>query len=136
MLAASTVPAVRVVATAFALDSFVVSMSSWPIAKTALRIAPDELLVLHAAPADVVVAHDEHAIVESEHGCSLIALSWSEFDRHVRPLVEWAVPTDRPALAQGMVAFIPAKLWLTNDGVRIVVATPFADTLLERMAQL
>lgn len=135
MLAANTLPAVRVVATPFALDSFVVSMSSWPIAKTALRIAPDELLVLHVAPTDVVVPHDEHAIVESEHGCSLIALSWAEFERHVRPLIEWEVPTMRPVLAQGLVAFIPTKLWLTADGVRIIVATPFADTLLERMAQ-
>jgi hypothetical protein len=136
VLASSPLSAVRVVATPFALDSFVVSMSSWPIAKTVLRIAPDELLVLHVATSDVSIPHDEHAIVEAEHGCSLIALSWTEFERHVRPLAEWAVPTDRPVLAQGMVAFIPAKLWLTNDGVRIVVATPFVDTLLERMLAL
>ncbi len=133
MLAASTVPAVRVVAHPDALDSFISSMKAWPITKTALRLAPDEALVLHVDTTDVSIPDDPHAIVEPEHGCSLIALSWPEFERHVRPLVEWAIPPDRPVLAQGMVAFIPAKLWMTTGGVRIVVATPFADTLLERM---
>jgi hypothetical protein len=136
VLASSPLSAVRVVATPFAVDSFVESMRSWPIAKTALRLAPDEIMVLHVAPADVLIAHDEHAIVEAEHGYDLIALSWPEFERHVRPLIEWAVPNDRPVLAQGMIAFIPSKLWITNDGVRILVATPFVDTLLERMASL
>lgn len=136
MLAASTLPAVRIVARPDALDSFVDSMKAWPIAKVAMRIAPDEALVLHVDTTDVSLPDDPHAIVESEHGCSLMALSWPEFERHVRPLVEWAVPTERPVLAQGMVAFIPAKLWLTTDGVRIVVATAFVDTLLERMRSL
>jgi hypothetical protein len=136
MLAANALHAVRVIALPSAVDSFVASMRAWPIAKVALRVAPDELMVLHVDATDVSIPDDPHAIVEAEHGYSLIALSWTEFERHVRPLIEWAIPTERPALAQGMVAFIPAKLWLTADGARIVVATPFADTLLERMLTL
>lgn len=136
MLVASTVPAVRLVARVGAVDSFMVRAQAWPIAKVVLRIAPDEALVLHVTPSDVVLPDDPHAIVEAEHGFSMIAVSWAEFDRHVRPLIEWEVPTARPTLAQGLVAFIPAKLWLGDDGVRILVATPFSQTLVERMQAL
>ena len=129
MLAASTVPLVRIVATPASLDAFAPSLK-----RVALRTAPDELMVLHASVDDVVFAGDEHAMVEADFGFSLISVSRSEFEQSVRPLIEWLIPTDGfPCLAQGLVGFVPAKLWFTHDGVRVIVATCFADTLLERM---
>lgn len=129
MLAASTVPTVRIVATPFALDSYVS-----PPHKVALRVAPDELMILHAGVDDVGLVGDEHAIVEADHGFSLVAVSWPEFEKSIRPLIEWRIPHDGfPCLAQGLVGFVPAKLWFTVDGVRVIVATSFVGTLLERM---
>lgn len=129
MLAANTVPTVRIVATPAALDSFVT-----PLHKVALRIAPDELMILHAAVGDVSLVGDEHAIIEADHGFSLVAVSWPEFEQFIRPLIEWRIPeSEFPCLSQGLVGFVPAKLWFTTDGVRVIVATSFVDTLLERM---
>ena len=129
MLVASTVPAVRIVALPAALDAF-----SAPPHKLMIRVAPDEIMLLHTALAEVVFAGDEHAILEAEFGFSVIGLSWAEFEQSVRPLIEWRVPSAGfPCLAQGLVGFVPAKLWFTADGVRIIVATSFAETLLERM---
>lgn len=129
MLAASPLRAVRIVASPGALDGFV-----GPAHRVVLRVATDEVMVLHTTVNEVVLNGDEHAIIEAEHGFSLIALSRAEFDQSVRPLIEWrVVDTGFPYLAQGLVGFVPAKLWFTEDGVRVVVATSFADTLLERM---
>ncbi len=129
VLAANTVHAVRIVASPEALDGF-----AGPAHRVVLRVAADEVMVLHATVNEVVLGGDEHAIIEPEHGFSLIALSWAEFEQSVRPLIEWRIPdTGFPCLAQGLVGFVPAKLWFTEDGVRVVVATSFAETLLERM---
>lgn len=128
MLAANTVHGVRIVSTPAALDTMVV-----PPHKTVLRTAPDEAMILHCEISGVSVPDDPHAIVEEEHGFSLISVSWNQFEQFVRPRIEWRVPSERPTLAQGLIAFIPCKLWLAEDGVRIVVATAFANTLLERI---
>ena len=129
MLAANPLPAVRIVALPAALDGFV-----GPSHRVVLRVAADEAMILHATVDEVVLNGDEHAIIEAEHGFSLIALSRAEFDQSVRPLIEWRIlDTGFPYLAQGLVGFVPAKLWFTEDGVRVVVATSFAETLLERM---
>ena len=60
-------------------------------------------------------------------------LTWAEFDEHVRRHIEWMLPTQRPALAQGLVAFVPTKLWMTNSAVLLIFATAYADELLERL---
>ena len=49
------------------------------------------------------------------------------------PHVEWHLPVDRPAFAQGRVAGVPAKLWLETDRVLLVTATAHADELAERL---
>jgi hypothetical protein len=86
---------------------------------TVLRFAPDDAFAIGASAVEV---DDEHAIVES--GAGFVG-AWVSFD-DVLPHLEWSVPQRRPALAQGSVASVPAKLWLpaSDDGV------PRADTVL------
>jgi len=115
----------RIVATPAALDAVV-----WPDEAIVLRIAPDEALVSATlGPNDVA---DPHAIVEPETGfCGLwcnrgesAAFLWRECD--------WELPAHRPAFAQGAIAGLPVKLWLTDDQVLFVVAAPFAADFAER----
>ena len=64
---------------------------------TVLRFAPDDAFAIDADDVDV---DDEHAIIEPEAG---FAGAWLGLDEVVGHL-EWSVPTERPALAQGSVA--------------------------------
>ncbi len=73
---------------------------------------------------------DPDAIVEDERG---YVGAWCPFDA-IRPQTEWAPPTARPALAQGSVAGVPAKVWLPDDGdVLVVVTAAHAAGLAERL---
>ena len=85
---------------------------------------------------------DEHAIVELEGGFVATRLPLAVVARHV----EWAIPTGRPAFAQGSVAAVPAKLWIeareTADGwpdgdarreVLLLTAAAYAHDLAERL---
>ena len=115
----------RVVAEPAALDAV-----RWGEGVTVLRLAPDDAFAIDAMAADVTV-DDEHAIVEPEAGFSG---AWVELDA-VRRHVEWALPDERPALAQGFVATVPARVWLPDgsDRVLLVTATAFADELAGRL---
>ena len=62
---------------------------------------------------------DPDAIVEDERG---YVGAWCPFEV-IRPQTEWSPPADRPALAQGSIAGVPAKVWLPDDGDVLVVAT-------------
>lgn len=115
----------RVVADPAALDAATV-----PAGVVVLRLAPDEALVL--GDGSVTVADDPFALVVSDHGWSVAALAWPDFDRVVRPHLEWPVHPTR-GLAQGRVAGVPAKLWMTDDGVLLVAPTCHADELTERL---
>ena len=76
---------------------------------TVLRLAPDDALGLGAEAVDV---DDEHAIVEVEAGYVGVWLAIGVLERHL----EWPLPTERPVLAQGAVAGVPAKVWLPGVG--------------------
>jgi hypothetical protein len=97
-----------------------------------LRLAPDDALAIGAT---VVALDDDHAIVEDERGyvgawCDAAAIA-----EHA----EWSLPTARPALAQGAIAGVPAKVWLpggADDGPErafIVVTNAASATLAERL---
>jgi hypothetical protein len=114
----------RVVADPAALDA-----ATWRGAGDVivLRLAPDDAFGLGATEVDV---DDEHAIIEPEPG---FAGAWLPVETLVHH-VEWSLPTDRPALAQGAVANVPARVWLPDDGdALLVTAAAHADELESRL---
>jgi hypothetical protein len=122
--------ATRIVATPAALDGAI-----WPKGVLALRIAPDEVLVIteveHEIARDIV--KDPHAIIEREAG---FAGAWVAADKALAFLegaCEWELPRERPAFAQGAVADLPMKLWLEEDRVLLIVPAPYATDLEERL---
>jgi len=94
-----------------------------------LRLAPDDLLALGARWAEV---DDEHAIVKNEAGYVGAWLSPAALEAVVARL-EWPLPTARPVLAQGLIAGVAAKLWLTADGALLMTAAALASELSERL---
>jgi hypothetical protein len=96
-------------------------------AVTLLRFAPDDAFALGA---DTVEVDDEHAIVEPEAGFVGAWVAVEDVERHL----EWPLPTERPALAQGFVATVPAKVWLPDDGEALLVtAAAYAAELEGRL---
>jgi hypothetical protein len=94
---------------------------------TVLRFAPDDAFGVGAQAIEV---DDEHAIVEDEAG---FVGAWLDPD-DIEPHTEWPFPTARPALAQGSIAGVPAKLWLPEDGdALLVTAAAYANELATRL---
>ena len=94
---------------------------------TVFRFAPDDAFAIGAESVDT---DDEHAIIESEVGFVGVWLPVDAVERHV----EWRLPDARPALAQGFVATVPAKVWLPDDGhVLLLTAAAYADELAGRL---
>jgi hypothetical protein len=94
---------------------------------TVLRFAPDDAFGVAATGLDI---DDDHAIVEDEVG---FVGAWLDAD-FVEPHLEWSLPTGRPALAQGSIAGVPAKLWLPADGdALLLTAAAYGDELSRRL---
>jgi hypothetical protein len=94
---------------------------------TVLRFAPDDAFGLGAVGVDV---DDEFAIAEADVGFVGARLDIDE----ILPHVEWSLPAWRPALAQGAIAGVPAKLWLDGDGnVLLMTLAAYADELAGRL---
>jgi hypothetical protein len=92
-----------------------------------LRFAPDDAFGVGARAVDI---DDEHAIIEDEAG---FVGAWLDPDV-VETHTEWPLPTDRPALAQGSIAGVPAKLWLPEDGhALLLTAAAYVDELETRL---
>ena len=131
MMGFSAVTAHRVVAAPEVLDA-----SVWPEWSDVLRLAADEALVVHELGADVVtpIVDDPFAIVELESG---FMESWCDsewFAARVAPHIDWEIPTTRTALAQGLIAGVPCKLYLGADGtVRVLCLTAHVHELEERL---
>jgi hypothetical protein len=52
----------------------------------------------------------------------------------VLPRIEWPLPEERPAVAQGSIAGVPSKLWLrATGGALLVVQVAYADELAGRL---
>jgi hypothetical protein len=116
--------ALRVVASPDALDDL-----DWTDEVAALRLAPDDLLAVGAASVQV---NGEHLVVD-EAGFVGWWLTPDEVREHVLPHVDWPLPTAWPALAQGLVAGVPAKLWLSEDRALLLCAAAYAHELEERL---
>ena len=121
MRAPEAIPGLRIVAEPAVLDGLDLSRDG-----VALRLAPDELFVT-GAPMDV-----EPALVEEERGFVGWWLEPDELDR-VAHHVEWPLPGERPALAQGLVAGVPARLWLGEGQTLLLVAAAYAHELVDRL---
>jgi hypothetical protein len=123
VLVLETIPGLRVVADPSALDA-----ARWAgDAVTVLRFAPDDAFAIGARSVEL---DDADAIVESETG---FVGAWVPLD-HVLPHLEWPLPAERPALAQGSIANVPAKLWLPREGdALLLTAAPYAAELAGRL---
>jgi hypothetical protein len=102
-----------------------------------LRLAPDDAFGIGAEGVDV---DDAHAIVVREDGFVGRRYTPDEFERDVLPHIEWALPTERPALAQGAIAGVPAKIWFTEEGggpgtssALVITWGAYAHELAERL---
>jgi hypothetical protein len=113
----------RVVADPAALDG-----ARWQGTEvTVLRFAPDDAFAIGA---EGVELDDPDAIIESEGGFVGARLPVSEVLSHI----EWSLPVERPALAQGSIANVPAKLWLTDEvDPLLLTAAAYADDLMSRL---
>lgn len=116
----------RVIAEPSALDTAV-----WAPGVVPVRISPDDAFVI-GGPAPEL--SDPHAIVTPEHGFVGAALTAAELDHLATHHVEWPLPARLPALAQGQIAGVPAKLILHVDGsARLLVATAAHHEMADRI---
>lgn len=125
MLALETVPGLRVVASPESLDS-----ARWAEGTIVLRLAPDDAFCLGIPGIQVT---DEHAIVVPENGFMGAWLSEDQLVERVTPHIEWPLPAGRPALVQGAIAGVPAKLWLEDDRALLLCAAAYAHELADRL---
>jgi hypothetical protein len=114
----------RVVATAAALDG-----ASWSGNDVlVLRFAPDEAFGIGATAVEL---DDEDAIDEAEHGFVGARLGAADL-ADVIDHVDWALPTEPGAVAQGKIGGVPAKL-LIGSPTLLVTNAAYADELRERL---
>ena len=136
MRALEPLPGLRVVAAPQAIDE-----AHWvPGDAVVLRFAPDDAFAIGARAVEV---GDPDAIVEPEPGFVGAWLTADELRHDVAPGIEWSLPTERPALAQGSIGGVPAKLWLTRgwdaegsdgaDQALLVVLAAYAADLAGRL---
>ena len=123
MRAPERLSGLRVVAAPAALDAL-----DWPDGVAALRLAADDLFALGAT-----MAQAPDSIVEKEQGFVGWWLTLEELDELVLEHVDWSLPKAWPALAQGLIAGVPAKLWLTNDRVLLFTPAAYAHELQDRL---
>ena len=122
----------RIIAEPSALDA-----APWPQGATVVRISPDDVFLVSATGSSAVptVPGDTHAIVTPEHGFAGATLSADEVRHLDLHHIEWELPAARPALAQGRIAGVPAKLVLHADGsALLLVACAARAELEERLA--
>ena len=125
MRAPERLRALRLVAPPATLDGL-----AWPEGVTALRLAGDDLLVIGEG---LVAPGDEPAIIEPDAGFVGWWLTTPELETAVLPHVDWPLPASRPVLAQGLVASVPAKIWLTDDRALLLCAAAYAHELARRL---
>ncbi len=120
-----TLAGLRVVASPAALDS-----APWDARTVVLRLASDEAFAIGASHIDLA---DDHAIVEPETGFAGVWLTPTELSDDVVPHIEWPLPEDRPALLQGSICGVPAKLYLESDRALLLCATAYAHELADQL---
>jgi hypothetical protein len=95
-----------------------------------LRLAPDDVLITGGG--DVAV-DDPHALIQDETGFSAMALTEAQILDVLGRCASWEPPAGRPCLAQGMVAGLPVRIWIDHGQGLVIVPTPLAHELEERL---
>jgi hypothetical protein len=94
---------------------------------TILRTAPDEAIAVGALGAEVP---DGDAIALPETGLVVGHADLDEIER----FVDWPLPSDRPAFAQGSVAGVPVKLLIrVGDSVDVYAWAAHAHDLAAKL---
>ncbi len=136
----SMIPGYRIVATASAIDAFVTLDDPSDLGDKKffhprlLRLAPDDVFVFGQKPPTSPV-DDPHAIVEEESGFHGAWFTMKDFDQRIRPHIDWELPIEPRSFTQGLVANVPAKLWLTTDRVLLMTNAAYAHELKERIGE-
>jgi len=125
VLAPEPLRGIRVVGSPETLDAI-----DWPDDVAALRLAPDDVFALGAA---AVQLSDGNTLVADETGFVGWWLDPAQLFELVEEHVEWELPEARPALAQGLVAGVPAKVWVDGDRALLLCASVYAHELMERL---
>jgi hypothetical protein len=127
----------RVVATPEAIDG-----ATWHGDErylTVFRLAPDEAFAVGAVDVSV---DDPDAIIVREDGYAARLYPPDLFNTEVRPHIEWRLPSERPALAQGSIAGVPAKVYFLDQGpalspddsgAMVIVQAAYVDELESRL---
>lgn len=122
-------PGTRIAATPAALNAV-----EWPDEARVMRFAPDELFVTPPLDSpELVTQHDEYAIILHDAAFSGVWLDETVALKLLERLCEWELPQERPAFAQGAVAGIPTKLWFEGEQVLVIVSSPYAAEMEERL---
>ena len=130
MPAVNRIDTTHIVAQPAALDAV-----QWPADRLALRIAPDELLLTPPVDnVDRLLAADPHAIAIRDGSFAGVWLPAEVGTALLARTCEWELPPHRPALAQGAVAGLALKIWLTEERFFFVVPVRYAAEFEERMA--
>ena len=136
----SMIPGYRIVATGSAIDAFVSLDDPSDLGDKKffhprlLRLAHDDVFVFGQKPPTSPV-DDPHAIVEEESGFHGAWFTIEDFDKRIRPHIDWELPIEPRSFTQGLVANVPAKLWLTTDRVLLLTNAAYAHELRERIGE-
>ncbi len=136
----SMIPGYRIVATESAIDAFVKLDDPSDLGDKKffhprlLRLARDDVFVFGQQPPTSPV-DDPHAIVEEESGFHGAWFTIEDFDKRIRPHIDWELPIEPRSFIQGLVANVPAKLWLTTDRVLLLTNAAYAHELEERIGE-
>ena len=111
--------AVRVAAAPAALDQ-----AAWREGTLVLRLAADEVLVVGDDPGSI---GDLYAVIEADGGWAAIELDRDQAAGLFSAHCEWEPPVE--GLGQGLLAGIPAKVWVEPERVLVVVPVSMAHEL-------
>jgi hypothetical protein len=106
-----------------AIDALVDAL---PARTTALRFAPDEVLVVGVAS---IHLDDPHAIVEEETAYVAFTVDRIVVERHT----EWSLPA-AGSVGHGSIAGVPAKvMWLPDGRAWVVTQAAYGPELASRL---
>jgi hypothetical protein len=129
------VVAMRIVADPKLIDSLAIStLVATHVPRGALlRVAPDEALVIDANSR--WSSDDDHAIVADDTSVVGAWISEETLLMEIEPLLEWKLPTEFPAVAQGLLLGVPVKILLERDRSHnyLCCAVQHAHELQERL---